>query len=484
MGRRSTATKQPNQSGAAVLDGKTAKTAKTAGAAEPIYRRSRLARGLFFAAPVLLALLAGWLYAADYCVGRAKHEAEVLNYAAAESWLQRAAWWDPSDGGIALQQARVARRRGQVEAITPLIAEAARKGCPRERLQREAWLARAEEGDVGPLEAHLAELLAGGDDLEPVCEAWIRGMLQAYQLAQAEQMIAVWKQDFPDAPRPYIYQARISEHNSQNDRAEAELRAAIDRRPDHSWAWYELGQLLNMNLRYDDAYAAFAQAAEHLEEPEPALVGMAQALRQLGRLDEAEAVIDTALARPQDRLREMYRLLGDDTDDARAEALAEAGRIQAARENPEAAAGWFEQALAIKPFNRRVRNSYAEVLRQMGRPQDAAEQSARVAAVSQALTATDKLVAELRTKPNNVDARVQVGKTFLEFIDPEQGRYWLGTALKLDPDNVEAHRALRDHYRAEGNAEMARRHGRFVQDDDGEDDGADDGADAASAAQP
>ena len=437
--------------------------------------RRPIARVAFFLAAPLLLAFGVWLQGADYCRAQAATEAEVLNYVTADRWLQRAEWFDADDPEIALERSRIARRRGQVTRTADLITEAIKRGADPATLERETWLVMAEEGNYEPLAKRLSELLIAGDDLPLVFEAWIRGMLQGYQLDKASEMIDVWKDNFPDAPRPHIYEARIAEHNGEFDRSEQALRSAIQRREDHAWAWYELGQLLDTRLRYDESLAAFERAGELLEEPEPALVGQAGALRQLDRLDEARERLAAALARPEDRLAEVYRQLGDDADDARAEAFAEAGRIEMAAEKPTEAVGYFEQALELKPYNRRARYSYAEALRQLGRRDEAAEQSKRVAAVTQALAACDKLVADLKTEPNNVEARVAVGKMLLEYIDPDQGVYWLGTALELDPANIEAHRTLRDHYVSVGKPQRARPHERFVpKDDAGEDPGEDD----------
>lgn len=75
-------------------------------------------------------------------------------------------------------------------------------------------------------------------------------------------------------------------------------RAALERRPSHADAWFNLGYALRMSGRFDEAMAAYRQALEHrVLQPEIAHVNLAAILSDhLGRDAEAFAELQAALA--------------------------------------------------------------------------------------------------------------------------------------------------------------------------------------------
>lgn len=438
----------PADPGAAVLD------QSGDGRPEPASTKTRLVVGaILLVATVLVVRFAG----PTYCRVHAQQAAEVLDYEEADAWLRRAAWLDGGDPEIDLLRSRIARRRGQKQEVIDLIKSASDKGAGRERLLREVLLSKSDEGDIGPLAAAMPQLVAGGEDLPEIYESMVRGQFKRFDLQAAGETIDFWKQEFPQSSRPYLFAARLAEFDSDVNGAIAEVEAALERRPDSGWAWYMLGQLYGTMLRHEDSLAAYQKAADLLEEPEPALVRAAGALRELGRYDEARETIERALARPDDRLAEMHRLLGGVTEDARSAALIQKGRIALDSERPEEAIDAFEAALEIHPYERRSRNNYATALRQVGRLEEAAAQSERVAAITDALNRSDRMIQTLKSNPTDVEARVSVGQMLLEFIDPDQGAYWLRTALELDPDNREALQPLAAYYRRQGRDREAER---------------------------
>ncbi|MDB5970431.1 MAG: tetratricopeptide repeat-containing protein [Hydrocarboniphaga sp.] len=115
------------------------------------------------------------------------------------------------------------------------------------------------------------------------------------------------------------------------DEAEACFRGALDRQPDNREAMRNLGGVLMRQNRRDEADRYFSQSGNIRSAV--AQVNLALLMKDRGRLGEAEAALNTALAIDADSLSAHISM---------GELLDEQGRSEEAR-------GWFEKAMAIHP---------------------------------------------------------------------------------------------------------------------------------------
>ncbi len=121
--------------------------------------------------------------------------------------------------------------------------------------------------------------------------------------------------DLPVAHRPALLALLgdlLAVHDEFEEEAEAHYRSALEQEPDHAASSEALGRLLARQGRLDEAVPALVAAAVHPEieasrAAETAAVA-ARVLLELGRADEAEEVLKSALQRTPDSQRALLEL--------------------------------------------------------------------------------------------------------------------------------------------------------------------------------
>jgi tetratricopeptide (TPR) repeat protein len=409
---------------------------------------SRAKRRVWIGSAVVLFAAVGsaWWFGPALCVGRAEAALVAQEWPAVEAWTARARAWASKDPRVVMWSARVARKLGRYAEMDRCLDEARLLGVPGRRLEVERWLAESESGNIVNLRRELGDLLLKGEDLPAVCEAFARGCVATYRLDDALSVLSTWQADFPEDPQPHFLRGRLLEHRSNLDGAADEFQAALRKAPRHGPAAFNLARIRIGQQKIEEALALYRLAGPSLPDPQPALVGEARCLRELSRLDEARAVVDQALARPKDRLEEAYRLTGERSETALAQAAAERGQIELDADKPEEAERWFARAVEANPHDWRVRHSHAAALRQLGRTKEAAEETERVEATQSALAACDRLIDRLKKQPDDLEARFGVGKMLLEHVSPNQGLVWLNSVLSYEADHVAARELLARYY--------------------------------------
>lgn len=384
-----------------------------------------------------------------YCQSRAVEALALRRFHESEEWLESARLLSRNDPAVEFLQARIDRRRGRLDDMLGRLKWCADHGIPRSVLQREAWMAQAQTGDLRDLHAHLPDLLMedSGDDLREVCDAYVNGCILNYWLPEAQQVLELWIADFSEDPEPLFLLGRLQEHASQLDMAEQSYRQALEMEPRHAPAAYNLGRLLLFQRNQPDAaLLAYRQSARHLEQPHPALVREAECLTKLNRLLEARSLLDHVLSLPSADIEEAYRVVGDPGASAPAQALAAYGRLELAAGDTESAIGWLQRAVEADPFDWKTRYLLGVSLSELGRVDEAAGHLEIVEQSSLAMAEMDTLLSRVPDEPDNADIRCRLGRIFMEFVSEQQGVVWLESALQVDPANADAHAALADYY--------------------------------------
>jgi tetratricopeptide (TPR) repeat protein len=395
---------------------------------------------------LVVAIGLAWWFGAAVCVGRAGAALLAQEWPAVEAWTAHARMLGPRNPQVVLWSARVSRKLGRYADMDRHLEEARLLGVPGRRIELERWLAESESGHIQNLRRELGDLLLKGEDLPAICEAFARGCVSAYRLDDAESVLSTWQADFPNDPQPHFLRGRLLEHRSNLEGAASEFLAALDKAPRHGPAAFNLARIRIGQQKIEEALALYRLAGPSLPDPQPALVWEARCLRELGKLDEARKVIERALARPAGRLEEAWRLSGERSETALAQAAAERGQIELDSDKPEEAEHWFARAVEANPYDWRVRHSHAAALRQLGRTQEAAAETARVEATQAALGACDRLIDQLKKQPDDVAARFEVGKMLLEHVSPNQGLVWLNSVLSYERDHVATRELLARYY--------------------------------------
>lgn len=426
----------------------------------PSRRRTWIRRiGFAFGLLLLLGLTAwgtGWAW--QFCRDRARSALEAYRWRAAERWLSLDQTLGPGNGEGAFLQARLARKLGDLETMVKHLDQAQSQKFDPLVLQREVWLAQAQGGNLGPLESQLSDLFVKNEDLPEICEAFVRGCLMTHRLEEAVKVLELWQADYPNSPLPHALRGRILEFQVHIESAMDEYRLALEKDPGFGTAAYSLGRVQVTRQETEEALAVYQSCKTTLYDPEPALVKSAQCLRLLGRLGEARSVLMEASSANSSRALTAWVLAGEPVESAPAQLPAEWGYLELEAENWEESARWFQQALEANPQDWRGRYAFATALRQSGQITEAEKQLKIYDAAKTALASCDPLMKELKTHPDNVEARYQVGKVLLEHVSAHQGLIWLNSVLTYDSTHEPTHRLLAEYYaeHAHENSEFAR----------------------------
>lgn len=410
-----------------------------------------------------------------FCLARAEASLDQSNLSAAVLWTERAERLGGREARTAFVRGRLERKLGRLDLAGGSLRRAQELGYDAAAVEREFLLTAAQGGALENPTRELARLLATGEGMREVAEAFVRGDILTYRLDDAMGLLEVWKRDLPNDPDAHYLTGRILEHRSNLPGAEREFRASLAAAPYHAGAAYNLGRILSSGRKPEEALAQYKACVEHLYEPQPAEVGVARCLRELGRYDEARAALERASAASPERLEIACCIIGDPIASAGAQLEEEWGRLEMAEENWAEAERRLRAAFEASPRNWRLHYALATVLRQQGRNAEAAEEIKRHEQVRAALESCDRLYDVLREDPGNADARFHIGRVLFDHVSEEQGIIWLRSVLDYDPDHVGAHRALADAYagmahKSSQYARLAEQHRRSAEEAQGRND--------------
>jgi tetratricopeptide (TPR) repeat protein len=178
------------------------------------------------------------------------------------------------------------------------------------------------------------------------------------------------------------------------------IRRSFAFNPDNPEVVYEMSRLLRRLGDDEEALALLRRYHEMVDDP-LALAEIASYLSELGRLQEAESLLQQAARGP-----------------ANANVHADLGAIRAQRGDMARAAAEFERALALNPFHVSARLNLAALLLLDGRHQDAERHLRQVLAV----------------EPANAKAHANMGIVFERRGRPAEALAHFTEALRLDPE--------------------------------------------------
>jgi tetratricopeptide (TPR) repeat protein len=435
----------------------------------PRFLRSRARRLALWCGllAVAAAVTVGFDLPEVLCLGRARAALDRSELSSAVRWLDRAKAVGRDGRELALLAARIERKLGRLEQAKTALEHVAALGAAPDAVEFEQKLLAAQSGSLPDAQAELASMLAADREPREVAEAFARGDIAAYRLDDAIGLIHIWQEDFPNDPQPHYLAGRVWEHQSDTARAIKELKAGVAANPRHAPSAYNLGRVLLTDRKYKEALEHYAACEEVLYEPLPATLGAVQCLREMGELQAARERLQSIQMPPRDRLEIAYCIVGDPIEGTAGQLDEEWGRLEAAERHWSAAARRYGAALERNPRNWRLRYAYATALRQEGETQQADEQLRLYNEAKSALDTTDRLVDRLRTNPEDVEARYQMGTALLKHVSESQGLFWLNSVLAYDPMHGPTHGALADYYASKADkapqfARLAAQHRRLA----------------------
>lgn len=348
--------------------------------------------------------------------------------AAAEAWLQTSLRLSPRNAETQWLLARVARRQGRMSAVKEHLTLAQEYGLARERIEREQWLALAQDGQMRAAEPHLSELLLKPDgDEQEILNAYVIGYLKAQSLGKAKQLLDAWAKDFPNTAEPHFLRGVIEQDATSWGPAIEHFQTALAADPKHPRAALHLAHCLLSMKRHQEALTYFERASQLPAAEREAKVGMAQCLTDLGRNEEARTLLQDVLIQEPQHM----------------EATLELARLEVDNAEYDQALERLQRLYQRRPRDYDVRFTLATALRGLGRAEEAKEHFEVVSLARSALRRASTLA---DGTGQDLETRYQIGLIYLEYGDPKQGVLWLRSVLDENPDHTPTHIALAEYY--------------------------------------
>lgn len=367
------------------------------------------------------------------------------DYRESESLLAVAGYLFPSDPEIAFLNARRFRHLGQPVHCIEQMHLARLQGVSNRRLFLEELLLQAERGDLTGLEQRLPALLVAGDDAGAICDAFVRGCLMSYRLSDAERILNLWLKDYPDEPKALFLLGRLLEHREHLPDAAQKYRRASD--IGFGPAAFALSNVLIEQHEFKSAFVQAERAERWLYDPQPAYVLLSRLHRLSGEPSVAADFLELAGDCSSDASVTSWRSVGVPLGDAVSELDVEKAELAISERDYPRAEASFRLALEKSPQRWRLRHGMATALRLQGKLQQANEYLSAYQETMTALEGCGKQIDQLRIRPDDLNARIDVAKTLMEHVSQDQGLVWLKSVLQYDPSHQEAHLCLYEFYR-------------------------------------
>lgn len=347
-------------------------------------------------------------------------------------------------------QARAYRYQGQMARMRDALKEAFERGYPVEQLEREQHLAIAQLGRLQEALPHLPGMLDDPqDDASDICEAYINGYLLTYQFNPASALLEAWIADCPRDAQAWFVKGLIADEMTNFKEAAESMKKAVEIAPHRSDIRLRYARTLASLHEYEQASAEYSQLISQAGDDPETLTGWAECLVETARGDEARAVYRKILS------------LAPDHEPA-ATGLA---RLEFQQGNYEASLKILNRLFLVRPADSDIRYLLGQVLRRLGRDDEAREHLEYFEEAETAIRKATDLMLKVRDDSANPDLRYQVGSILVKYGHRSDGAGWLRSVLEFAPDHRPTHEALRDYYLEEGLSDLARQHEKALDDD-------------------
>lgn len=400
----------------------------------------RLALGLIVV--VLGIAPIAWYFRPDPRLAEAKRALLRHDYAAAHTLYQSCLEQRPDDAALLLLAAQTARRAGRYERATKHLNAYRRLKGENPSLTLEWSLLRLQRGD-DQVESYLRDRAASSDtDALLVWEVLAQYYLDAYRLIDARDCLDRYLEIRPDDVKALMGRGFIWDRLQHYADAVRDYRRAVELEPDNDRARFRLAENLQITGPPQEAAAQYAWLREHYPEDAKARLGLAQAWRSMGRMDDARDLLD-------ELLREQPQNIG---------ALTERGRLALEEDRASQGAEWLRRAVALAPHDREALFHLWNCLKRCGPEDEMRQCRSRFERADADLKRLKLLTKEVLRDPLNPALRYEGGEIFLKNGEEEEGIRWLEQCLRLAPTHRLAHQTLAEHYGRIGKSQLAAHH--------------------------
>lgn len=339
------------------------------------------------------------------------------------------------------------RRSGKIVQARQFFQEAGELGWSPKDLVRQHAMTEFQT-DNHSAEPYLLELLKNDCPDEAageVYECLVKGYLAGLYLREAHLCLDHWIEWQPTASVPRMLRAELYHSVGEIARENDEYRELVRLHPDHRAARMRLGHALLEGRAADEAIEHFEHARRLApDDPEPPLA-IAACLRHLGKLPEARARLEEALA---GELSASHRLF----------ALVEMGQVALAERSYETAVDYLRQALELSSADRTAHYAMGLALSRLGRKEEANQHLDDSRRLDDQNMQLADLVHQIIQSPDDPAMRCEVGEILLDQGKHREAYIWLTSALRCDRRHPATHQALARYYSETGKQDAAEQH--------------------------
>ena len=393
---------------------------------------------------VVLCVILGFLarpILSQYRLRRARMAIQQRDFQAALDWLDAASKASET-AEIQFWRARIYRRLNAFDRFTTHLESAARLGFPVDRVNREQALALAQTGRLAVNDPRVDELLASpGDDLLEIYEAVVRGAFELFETDLAVTLLDGWQADFPTDAQPHFLRGYYHEYEEQWQDAEVSFRRALELAASRIDVRLGLARALRKQNRFREALEQYRICLTREQGPDT-WFGIGECLKMQGALEQARVAYER----------------GNTEDPENYDCLLALGQFDVWAGRGKDALPWVQRALEQRPYEFKAHYALANALLYSGDTERATEHFQRAVAAQQATVRVEALSRYVADHPDDVEKRVEIGKTLLEYGQPEVAVSWLRGVLNVDSSHQLTHALLAEFYLQQGQHELAERH--------------------------
>ncbi len=404
---------------------------------------SRRAVGVTAASVATIAALAaiGEGLAVRHTAAVARREVSARRFVEAEGPLRRWLRGRPRQAEPHYLGAVVAVGLGRPQEAINELARARALGHPTGPIDRLDAILRARAGRASEAEPVLRRLLDRSDAPDPeAAEALARIYLESYDFPAAGRVLDRWARDAPDDPRPHLWRVEVDTRLDPDRSAPIrDYRAALARDPSLDPARLRLADALRDVGRPDEAAVEYdAYLARKPDDPAGHLGAGLVALDR-GDSDAATRHLDRALALAP----------------AAAAALSARAWVALSRGEPAEALALLDRAVRSDPFDVEVRHRRGLALARLGRADEARSEQEEAARLREDARRLSEIQQALVRDPKSHDLQAQVARWMLTHGHDDEGLRWARKVLRERPDHPASNRLMAEYHDRRGESGLA-----------------------------
>jgi tetratricopeptide (TPR) repeat protein len=329
--------------------------------------------------------------------------------------------------------ARIARSRGAYSEAEQYLSDCGPQNNLDDQVQLEWLLLRCQRGDVDELAPGLlARVENSHSESAAILEALATVYMRQTRYAEALRCLDRWIQLAPDCVRALDWRGWVSNQLDHRGQAISDYERALELQPSRSVVRLRLAEILVASARHPEALPHLEQLRDEQPTNPDVLVSLACCRVTQSRLDEAQVLLDTALAIHPKHF----------------DGLLQRGKLELEHTHFAEAEHWLRKALERNPRDPEARYAlYISLQMQRNRQRESLEELARWKEQHRKMDRLTRLLrTELDAHPRDPDLAAEAGELLLQMGEEQRGLVWLYRALALDPRHAASQRALAAYY--------------------------------------